>query len=54
VVRAIEVVVSPDEIVRVAREPFGWASTRLETPVWRDTVFVHGRDHSATSGARWS
>jgi murein DD-endopeptidase MepM/ murein hydrolase activator NlpD len=40
--RAIEVVVSPDEIVRVERQPFGWASARLETPVWMDTVFVRG------------
>jgi murein DD-endopeptidase MepM/ murein hydrolase activator NlpD len=40
--RAIEVVVNPDELVRLDRGPFGWASAIQETPVWVDTVFVHG------------
>lgn len=41
-VRAIEVVVSPDELLRLERGDFGWRSTKLETPVWMDTMFVHG------------
>ncbi len=41
-VRAIEVVVSPDEIVRIERQPFGWRSSRIETPIWVDTVYVQG------------
>jgi murein DD-endopeptidase MepM/ murein hydrolase activator NlpD len=41
-VRAIEVVVSPDELLRIERSDFGWRSAKVETPVWVDTVFVHG------------
>jgi murein DD-endopeptidase MepM/ murein hydrolase activator NlpD len=36
------VVVSPDELVRMERDEFGWRSAKVETPVWTDTVFVAG------------
>lgn len=40
--RAVDVVVSPDELLRLERDDFGWRSALVETPVWIDTVFVHG------------
>lgn len=41
-VRAVEVAVSPDELVRLERNELGWRSSTLETPVWVDTVTVAG------------
>jgi murein DD-endopeptidase MepM/ murein hydrolase activator NlpD len=40
--RGVDVVVNPDELVRMERDEFGWRSSRVETPVWTDTVFVAG------------
>ncbi len=40
--RAVEVVVNPDELLRLERGDFGWRSSLVETPIWMDTVFVHG------------
>ncbi len=40
--RGVDVVVSPDELVRMERDDFGWRSSKVETPVWTDTVFVAG------------
>ena len=41
--RGIDVPVSADELVRLEREPMGWRSSVVETPVWTDTVFVAGQ-----------
>jgi murein DD-endopeptidase MepM/ murein hydrolase activator NlpD len=41
-VRGVDVVVNPDELVRVERDEFGWRSSRIETPVWTDTIYVAG------------
>jgi murein DD-endopeptidase MepM/ murein hydrolase activator NlpD len=41
-IRGIDVVLSRDELVRLERAGFGWASSMVPTPVWTDTVFVAG------------
>jgi murein DD-endopeptidase MepM/ murein hydrolase activator NlpD len=41
-VRGVDVAISPDEIVRLERDDFGWQSSIVETPVWVDTVMVAG------------
>lgn len=40
--RAIEVAVTRDELVRLERDDFGWRSSLVETHVWTDTVAVAG------------
>ncbi|TVP78512.1 MAG: M23 family metallopeptidase [Gemmatimonadales bacterium] len=42
-VRGIDVVVSPDEMVRLERADLGWRSSKLETPTWTDTIVVAGQ-----------
>ncbi|TVP53555.1 MAG: M23 family metallopeptidase [Gemmatimonadales bacterium] len=41
--RGIDVPVNADELVRLEREPMGWKSSIVKTPVWTDTVFVAGQ-----------
>ncbi len=40
--RGVDVAVSPDELVRLERDDFGWTSSVVETPVWTDTIAVAG------------
>ena len=40
--RGVDVVLNPDETVRLTRDGFGWRSTRMETPVWTDTLYAAG------------
>lgn len=40
--RGVDVVVNPDELVRLEREVTGWRSSLVETPIWTDTVYVDG------------
>jgi len=40
--RAIDVAVSRDELVRLERDDFGWRSSVVETLVWTDTLAVAG------------
>jgi murein DD-endopeptidase MepM/ murein hydrolase activator NlpD len=41
-IRAVEVAMNRDELVRLERDDFGWRSSTVETPVWVDTVMVAG------------
>jgi len=41
-VRGVDITVSPDEVVRIERDEFGWYSSLIETPIWTDTVSVAG------------
>jgi murein DD-endopeptidase MepM/ murein hydrolase activator NlpD len=41
-IRAVEVTLSKDETVRVARSDLGWASSLVTTPTWTDTLYVAG------------
>lgn len=40
--RGVDVVLNPDETVRVTRGPHSWASTIVRTPTRVDTLMVHG------------
>jgi murein DD-endopeptidase MepM/ murein hydrolase activator NlpD len=42
VLRGIDVAMTPDELVRLERDEFGWRSSTVATPVWTDTVTVAG------------
>jgi murein DD-endopeptidase MepM/ murein hydrolase activator NlpD len=45
-VRRIDVALSPDETVRLSREPFGWGSELIETPIYVDTMYASGEIES--------
>ena len=45
-VRGVDVSLSPDETIRLQREPLGWASQLIETPVYADTLYVSGEIES--------
>ena len=42
VLRGVDVALTPDETVRLAREPLGWRSELIETPVYIDTLYATG------------
>src|SRR5690606_19593077 len=44
--RRIDVALSPDETVRLSREPLGRASERIEAPSYVDTMFASGEIES--------
>ncbi len=41
-VRGVDVAVTRDELVRLERDPFGWTSHVVPTPVWVDTLATTG------------
>ena len=41
--RGVDVMLSPDETVRLTRDELGWSSSTVHTPVWTDTIFAAGR-----------
>jgi murein DD-endopeptidase MepM/ murein hydrolase activator NlpD len=41
-IRGVDVQLSRDETVRVAREDLGWNSSVVTTPTWTDTLYVAG------------
>ncbi len=41
-IRGIDVALMPDETVRLHREPLGWESELIETPIYVDTLFASG------------
>ena len=45
--RGVDVALSPDETVRLSREPLGWASDLIETPVYVDTLYASGEVETA-------
>jgi murein DD-endopeptidase MepM/ murein hydrolase activator NlpD len=45
-VRGVDVALNPDSTVRLAREPLGWVSRVIQTPVFIDTLFVSGEIES--------
>jgi murein DD-endopeptidase MepM/ murein hydrolase activator NlpD len=45
-VRRIDVALSPDETVRLSREPLGWGSELIETPIYVDTMYASGEIES--------
>ena len=45
-VRGVDVALNPDSTVRLAREPLGWVSRVIQTPVFTDTLFVSGEIES--------
>ncbi|HSH76482.1 MAG TPA: M23 family metallopeptidase [Longimicrobiales bacterium] len=44
--RGVDVALSPDETLRLSREPLGWKSNLIETPVYIDTLFTSGEIES--------
>jgi murein DD-endopeptidase MepM/ murein hydrolase activator NlpD len=40
--RGVDVALTPDETVRLSREPLGWRSELIETPVYIDTLYASG------------
>lgn len=40
--RAVDVALSADETVRLNRDPVGWTSQTIRTPVWTDTLYASG------------
>ena len=45
-VRGVDVALNPDETVRLSRDPFGWASELIQTPVYVDTLYASGEIES--------
>ncbi len=45
-VRGVDVALNPDTTVRLVREPLGWVSDLIQTPVFVDTLFVSGEIES--------
>jgi murein DD-endopeptidase MepM/ murein hydrolase activator NlpD len=41
--RGVDVVLNPDETVRLTRDRYGWSSTIVRTPTWADTIYASGR-----------
>jgi len=44
--RGVDVALTPDETVRLSREPFGWKSDLIETPIYIDTLYASGQIES--------
>ena len=40
--RGVDVALTPDETVRLSRDPLGWRSELIETPVYIDTLYANG------------
>jgi len=40
--RGVDVALTPDETLRLSREPLGWRSELIETPIYIDTLFASG------------
>ena len=40
--RGVDVALTPDETLRLSREPLGWHSELIETPVYIDTLYASG------------
>jgi len=45
-VRGVDVALNPDTTVRLSREPIGWVSDLIQTPVFVDTLFASGEIES--------
>ncbi|MEQ1856237.1 MAG: M23 family metallopeptidase [Longimicrobiales bacterium] len=45
-VRGVDVALNPDSTVRLSREPIGWVSDLIQTPVFVDTLFASGEIES--------
>ncbi len=45
-VRGVDVALNPDTTVRLSREPLGWVSNVIQTPVFVDTLFASGEIES--------
>ncbi|MFN0008571.1 MAG: M23 family metallopeptidase [Planctomycetota bacterium] len=44
--RGVDVALNADETVRLSREPFGWDSEMIQTPVYVDTLYATGEIES--------
>lgn len=44
--RGVDVAISPDETIRLDRSGAGWESSRIETPIYVDTLFASGEIES--------
>lgn len=42
VLRGVDVALTPDETVRLTREPLGWRSDLIQTPIYIDTLYASG------------
>lgn len=42
VLRGVDVALTPDETVRLSRQPLGWTSDLIRTPVYVDTLYASG------------
>jgi murein DD-endopeptidase MepM/ murein hydrolase activator NlpD len=42
VLRGVDVALTPDETVRLSREPLGWSSELIRTPIYVDTIYATG------------
>jgi murein DD-endopeptidase MepM/ murein hydrolase activator NlpD len=40
--RGVDVALTPDETVRLSREPLGWRSELIQTPIYVDTLYASG------------
>ncbi len=40
--RGVDVALTPDETVRLTREPLGWRSELIQTPIYIDTLYASG------------
>ena len=40
--RGVDVALTPDETVRLSREPLGWRSEMIQTPIYVDTLYASG------------
>jgi murein DD-endopeptidase MepM/ murein hydrolase activator NlpD len=40
--RGVDVALTPDETVRLSREPLGWRSEMIQTPIFVDTLYASG------------
>lgn len=45
-VRGVDVALNPDTTVRMSREPLGWVSDLIQTPVFVDTLYASGEIES--------
>ena len=45
-VRGVDVALNPDTTVRLSREPLGWVSDLIQTPVFVDTLYASGEIES--------
>ena len=40
--RGVDIALTPDETVRLSREPLGWRSEMIQTPIFVDTLYASG------------